>query len=44
MYIPPANAVNDPAALRAFMRRYSFATLITAAAGGGPVATHLPLR
>ncbi|HEX9036825.1 MAG TPA: FMN-binding negative transcriptional regulator [Ktedonobacterales bacterium] len=42
MYIPPANAVNDPGALRDFIRRYSFATLITAT-DGAPVATHLPL-
>lgn len=44
MYIPrhfqPADA--EPAALLAFMRRYSFATLVTAAPGAAPVATHLP--
>lgn len=43
MYIPrhfqpPA----DHAAVLAFMRRYSFATLVTAAPGAPPQATHLP--
>lgn len=42
MYIPRAFAVEDGVALRDFMRQRSFATLITAA-GGVPVATHLPL-
>lgn len=42
MYIPSAFRVDDPAVLNAFIRRHSFATLITA--GDGPFITHLPLR
>jgi transcriptional regulator len=42
MYIPPAFAVQDQAALRDLMRRYPFATLVTTA-DHVPVATHLPL-
>ena len=42
MYIPPANAVTDPKTLRDFMRRHSFATLITVE-DGAPFVTHLPL-
>lgn len=42
MYIPRAFAAEDLVALRKLMRRYSFATLITAT-DGAPVATHLPL-
>ena len=42
MYIPRAFAAEDLVALRELMRRYSFATLITATEGA-PVATHLPL-
>jgi transcriptional regulator len=42
MYIPPAFAVQNQAALRDLMRRYPFATLVTTA-GGVPFATHLPL-
>ena len=41
MYVPDAFRVDDPAVLHAFMRQYSFATLVTA--GDPPVATHLPL-
>ena len=41
MYIPPANLISDPETIHAFMRRHSFATLITAPAGA-PWATHLP--
>jgi len=42
MYIPPAFRVEDLETLHAFMRRYSFATLVTVA-DGEPFATHLPL-
>ncbi|WP_326537838.1 FMN-binding negative transcriptional regulator [Pseudorhodoferax sp.] len=41
MYTPPAYAEADPAALHAGMRAWSFATLVTAGAGGVQ-ATHLP--
>ena len=41
MYIPHAFRNDDPETLHAFMRRYSFATLVTG--GGEPFATHLPL-
>src|SRR5688572_3972797 len=41
MYIPHAFRIDVPDALHAFMRQYSFATLITG--GGEPFATHLPL-
>jgi transcriptional regulator len=42
MYIPPAFAVQDQAALRDLMRRYPFATLVTTA-DNVPFVTHLPL-
>ncbi|OAI39866.1 hypothetical protein AYO38_06740 [bacterium SCGC AG-212-C10] len=42
MYSPAHNRESDPAALRAFMREYNFATLVTAGEGG-PMATHLPV-
>lgn len=42
MYIPSAFRVEDPAKLAAFIRQYSFATLITQDAGV-PVATHVPM-
>ena len=42
MYTPRAFVVQDPAALRELIHRYSFATLVTAA-DGPPIATHLPL-
>lgn len=43
MYIPkPFRGPEDQAAVVAFMRRYSFATLVTAAADAPPTATHLP--
>jgi transcriptional regulator len=41
MYIPSAFRVDDSAVLNAFIRRHSFATLITA--GDEPFITHLPL-
>jgi len=41
MYIPQPFAVHDRGFLHDFMRRYSFATLITG--GNEPYATHLPL-
>ena len=42
MYVPSAFAETDPAALRAFMTRYSFAAL-TSNGPGGLFASHLPL-
>lgn len=42
MYTPPQNRNDDPAELLAFMRRYSFATLVTSC--GGLMATHLPVN
>lgn len=41
MYIPQAFRNDDQATLHAFMRQYSFATLVTG--GADPFATHLPL-
>ena len=41
MYVPSHNRMQDRAQLLAFMRQYSFATLVTCAAAG-PRATHLP--
>ncbi|OWT80104.1 MULTISPECIES: FMN-binding negative transcriptional regulator [unclassified Achromobacter] len=41
MYTPPAYAEHDSAALHAFMRAHSFATLVTVGEGGAN-ATHLP--
>lgn len=41
MYTPAAYAEKDAQALHAFMREYSFATLVTAG-GEGALATHLP--
>lgn len=41
MYVPQHNRMQDRAQLLAFMRQYSFATLVTCA-GGSPRATHLP--
>jgi transcriptional regulator len=42
MYIPAAFRVEDAAKLAEFIRRYSFATLVTQD-GGTPFATHLPM-
>jgi transcriptional regulator len=42
MYTRPIFSLTDQAELIAFMQRYSFATLLTAA-GQVPIATHLPL-
>lgn len=42
MYIPAHFAAHDRAELVELMRRYSFATLVTAGADGAPVANHLP--
>ncbi len=41
MYIPASNQMNDRASVIAFMKRFSFATLLTAR-DEIPVATHLP--
>ncbi len=41
MYVPSHNRVTDRGQLLAFMRRYSFATLVTNHEGS-PFATHLP--
>ena len=41
MYIPKYNQMEDPAALLAYMRAYSFAALATSGPGG-LTATHLP--
>lgn len=41
MYIPAAFRVDDVGTLHAFMKRHSFATLVTT--GEEPFATHLPL-
>jgi transcriptional regulator len=42
MYIPSSFRVEDAAKIAAFMRRHSFATLITDD-GGAPFASHLPM-
>ncbi len=42
MYIPPSFRVEDSAKLAAFMRQYSFATIITHD-GNAPFASHLPM-
>lgn len=42
MYIPPAFQIDDPGKLAAFMRRHSFATLITHD-GKAPFASHVPV-
>jgi len=42
MYIPPAFRIEDAAKLAAFIRRHSFATLITHD-GAAPFASHLPM-
>lgn len=42
MYVPASFRMDEPAALREFMRRHGFATLVTRG-GGGMAATHLPL-
>lgn len=42
MYIPESFRIDDPAVLADFMRRHSFATLITHD-GGVPFASHIPL-
>jgi transcriptional regulator len=41
MYVPKYNQLDDPVALLAYMRAYSFAALATAGTGG-LMATHLP--
>jgi transcriptional regulator len=43
MYIPPANRMEDRAAIRAFIRAYNFATVITHPPGAEAWASHLPL-
>jgi len=42
MYVPSHNCMDDRAGQLAFIRQYSFATLVTAAPGAAPKATHLP--
>lgn len=42
MHVPSYNRMEDRAAQLAFMRRHSFATLVSAGAGGALQATHLP--
>ena len=42
MYTPRHNRVDDRERLSAFMKEYSFATLVTTARDGVPQATHLP--
>lgn len=42
MYVPDRYRVDDPEALRAFVRDHPFATLVTTSQDG-PRATHLPL-
>jgi transcriptional regulator len=42
MYVPSSFRVDDPEKISAFMRRYSFATLITDD-GKAPFASHLPV-
>ncbi|SDC36231.1 FMN-binding negative transcriptional regulator [Niabella drilacis] len=42
MYIPANNRMTDPDEILSFIERFSFGTLISTAAGGVPVATHLP--
>jgi transcriptional regulator len=42
MYVPSQNRMDDRAGQLAFIRQYSFATLVTAAPGAAPKATHLP--
>jgi transcriptional regulator len=42
MYIPPAFLVQDASKLAAFIRRHSFATLVTHG-GAAPFASHLPM-
>jgi transcriptional regulator len=41
MYAPGRHKESDPKALLDFMKRYSFATMVTAG-NSGPVATHVP--
>ncbi len=43
MYIPSSFKIDDPDKLSAFMKAYSFATLVTCH-DGIPFATHLPMR
>ncbi|MDB6140365.1 MAG: hypothetical protein JWO94_3437 [Verrucomicrobiaceae bacterium] len=42
MYVPPTLAKSDPGEIAAFMRRHSFATLISHD-GQAPFATHVPV-
>ncbi|WP_026309412.1 FMN-binding negative transcriptional regulator [Niabella aurantiaca] len=42
MYIPAINRMNDPEEILSFIERFSFGTIISAAADGLPTATHLP--
>ena len=42
MFVPAHFRLEDQATMLAFMRRYSFAALVTASKGAAPVATHLP--
>ena len=42
MYVPSHNRMDDRAGQLAFMRQYSFATLVTSDSGAALKATHLP--
>ncbi|MBO9594408.1 MAG: FMN-binding negative transcriptional regulator [Niabella sp.] len=42
MYIPSINRMTSNSDIRSFIERFSFGTIITTAADGLPVATHLP--
>jgi transcriptional regulator len=43
MYIPKDFVLTNPEAIRAVLRDYAFAVLVTAVDGAAPVATHLPV-
>jgi transcriptional regulator len=43
VYVPPSFRVDDDATLHAFIRRHTFATLVSTDDDGAPFATHLPL-
>ena len=42
MYTPPYNQQDNPAEIRAFLRAFPFAALVTIGPDGLPRATHLP--
>ena len=43
MFIPPANVIEDPAQIRAFIHAHGFATVISQGENDAPWASHLPL-